>query len=368
MSALVSAKMETMSPRSPRPTLSALLAAVVLAVLATAGCAELERPEGYSQSTTSLVIGEGQVFDGEEQQAADDIETVDNFVPSPPAGYQPEIMVAAAPAPLLAGPTGSSAVAESLAEVNARRIVDDLGGGLVVEAVNGPILYYQAEENPREVADAAAKLLDVGFWDGSPRAFIQVADDEVDWVQLVSEQETGELERQNHFQLPAGERVLDLSASRDIQAVVVGDDECGSLRFYGQSGTDLALPGPADPECTFPGRPSYGTVALSPDGSAVAYTIITYRGDGTEAATELVVRELIATEPFFRRRIGEDLDRVTSLSFDGSRVVYSKESEDGPSVTVLALVAGNGGEIAVGLGETRAVRSVSFARLPLGIG
>lgn len=355
----------------PLPTPArALIVALTMAMILAAGCAELERPEGFSQSpTTSVAIGEGQVFDGEEQELTAEAEVVDNFVPSPPADYQPQAIVAAFPVSLLAGPTGSTPLADPLADVDAARIVDDLGGGLVVEQVGGPVLHYQSEQEPREVAQTGAELLDVGFWGGSPRAFVKVDEDEVDWVQLVSEQESEELERQNHFQLPAGETIVDLSASRDIQAVAVSDDECGTLRFYGDTGTDLALPGPEDPECTFPGRPTYGAVALSPDGGAVAYTIITYRGDGTEAATELVVRELIAEEPFFpRRRIGEDLDRITSLSFDGSRVVYVKESDDDVSVTLLTLIGANGRETPIALGDAEQVRSVSFARLPLAIG
>jgi hypothetical protein len=344
--------------------------ALVVAVLVAAGCAELERPEGFSQAPpTSLVIGEGQVFESGDQEQAEEAEAVDNFVPSPPADYQPQVIVAASPTPLLAGPTGSTPLAEPLAEIDAARIVDDLGGGLVVETVGGPVLYYQSEQEPREVAGPDAELLDVGFWGGSPRAFVKVDDDEVDWIQLVSEQESEELERQNHFQLAPGEIIVDLSASRDIQAVAIGDDECGTLRFYGDTGTDLALPGPEDPECTFPGRPTYGAVALSPDGEAVAYTIISYRGDGTEAATELVVRELLAEDPFFpRRRIGEDLDRITSLSFDGNRVVYAKESGDDVSVTMLTLIGGNGRETPIALGDAEEVRSVSFARLPLALG
>ena len=243
--------------------------------------------------------------------------------------------------------------------------MDDLGGGVVAQDVSGPVIYWQVQRQPEILDEEGARLLDVGYWNGSPRAFVEVGNGRVDWIQLVSEQPGTDRERQTHLQLPEGDTIVDFSASRDLQALIVQDGQCGELRIYGQNGQVLDRVIPEASQCTFPSRPAFGAVALSPDGGAVAYTIVTYNSDGTEAGTEVEARELGAAFGYRNRRIGESLDAVTSLSFDGDRVAYLKQSLNGPTVTLLNLTAERQ-EVPVDLLDTAEVFSVSFARMPVG--
>ena len=353
--------------RKPRstPMISAAIPAAVVLALAVAGCAELERPPSYSGSSdSSLVLGEGQgVIENPEVEASASV-TIDDFVPSVD-GYLPEVLIAAGPQALRTTELGLVAqeMTGPIQELSVAAMADDYVGGLVVGELSGPVVYVHGQGELETIDDAGARMLDVGYWGGSPRAFLLVGTNMIDWVQLVSEQEAASRTRQPHLQLAENENVVDFSASRDLQAISIGNEDCGGLRFYGRNGTELDLPSPDDPECTFPGRPTYGTVALSRDGGAVAYTIVSYRADGSEEATELVVRELGSATPSIpRRKIGEDLDRITSLSFENDRVVYVKETGDTSSVIMLDLDEGTEQQINTG---TDTVRSVSFARNPI---
>lgn len=343
------------------------VAAVATTALLAAGCAELEPPEAYTATTgTTLVEGVEQETDSQIQERPGFSGSVDEFVPTPDPDYLATLLVSGSPFLLAADGEESGPLEEPLGEVEGRLIVDDLGGGLVVQDLAGPIVYWQAQRQPEPLADEiGTELLDVGYWDGSPRAFVEVGSGRVDWIQLVSEQPGSDRERVTHLELEEGNEIVDFSASRDLQALIVQDGECGELRIYGEDGQtlDRLVPDPA--QCTFPGRPAYGAVALSPDGGAVAYTIVTYNSDGTEAGTEIEARELGADNGYYSRRIGESLDTVTSLSFDGDRVAYLKQSLAGPTVTLLNLTADRQ-EVPVGLADTTEVYSVSFARMPVG--
>ena len=349
---------------TPKAAASKLVVATLVALVTlTTACAELERPPSYSGSPdSSLVLGEGQgVVENDEEQA--ESVTVVDFVPGE-EGYVPEVLIAAGTQALEA--SANTLVAEEIPgpiqDLAVARMADDYVGGVVVGELSGPVVYVDGQGDPETIDDSGAELLDVGYWEGSPRAFLLVGNNMIDWVQLASEQEAATRTRQPHLSLADNESVVDFSASRDLQAIAIGDEDCGSLRFYGRTGVDLSLPSPEQPECTFPGRPTYGAVALSRDAGAVAYTVVTYRADGLEAATELVVRELGSTVPLVpRRRIGEDLDRITSLSFDSDRVVYVKESGETTSVIVLDL-DGTESQVVV---EADVVRSVSFTRNPI---
>ncbi len=341
-------------------------AALVVAGVAVASCGELTTPEAYAPSTSSTVI------EGVEQETASQVQErpgvvtgVDEFVPTAQPGYVPTLLVSGSQFVFAVDGLESTPLTGSLADLQTTRAVDDLGGGIVIQELGGPIVYHQAQGQPELLDDSGAELLDVGFWDGSPRAFVELRPGLIEWIQLVSERPGAGHERQLHVALAEGEEIVAFSASRDLQAVIVQDEQCGELRFYGSDGQLLNLRGPDVPACTFPGRPAFGSVALSPDGGAVAYTIISYRGDGTEAATELVARELLGgSEVFFSRRIGEDLDAITSLTFDGERVAYVKSSDGTDSVTVLDLTL-DSAELAVDLLASANVYSVSFARIPV---
>lgn len=334
------------------------------AVLLAAGCADLERPEGFSVSPEpSVAIGEGQVFGDFEDDESEAPATGNDFVPSAAPGFEAPLLIAAGPSSLIAqGDSPAVLIDEPLQGFNLSHLADDLGGNLVIDEVGGPISYVQNQVPIEQLDDSSGELLGIGHWGGAPRAFVLQGSDEIDWIQLVSEQDSNERERSNHIELAAGERLVDFSASRDLQAVITSDDECGALRFYGSEGTVLSLPAPDDPECTFPGRPAYGSVALSPDAQALAYTIVTYRDDGSEAATELVVREIVQKRPYIQRRIGEDLDQISSLAFDGQRVAYINETDGERSILV---VEDGADDILVDTGAVGDIRSVQFARLAL---
>lgn len=342
-----------------------LLALLFGALTLASACAELERPAAYAPAPTpSVAIGEGQVSDeaaGETFSA----ETVDDFVPSTSIDYTPLLLVPTDNGVVEAGP-GSSAATEGLVDRRPVSVYDDLVGGLVVEESTVGVTYLPAQGEPQLIDESGSALLDVGYWDGAPRAFLQVDGRRIDRVQLVAEQAGDERERREHIQLADDETLVDFSASRGIQALIVQDAECGDLRFYGADGNPLDIASPPLPECTFPGRPSFGAVAISRDGEAVAYTTVTYRGDGTEAGTDLVVRELASSQPFFPYRIGENLDRITSITFDGSRIAYAKESAGGSTVTIID-VTGTDERPVNTLGGTL-LGTVSFARNPILLG
>ncbi len=341
------------------------MAGLVAILILAAGCADLERPEGFSASPQpSVAIGDGLVVDGGEFEESAEPATGSDFVPSPEPGFQAPLLIAAGPSALIAQGSGPAVlVDEPLQPFNLSHLADDLGGNLIMDEIGGPIFYVRSQAPIEQIYDSSGELLGVGHWGGAPRAFVLQGSDEIDWIQLVSEQDGNDRERQTHIELSAGQTLVDFSSSRDLQAVIIGDDECGTLEFYGPEGTVLSLPAPDDPECTFPGRPAYGSVAFSPDAQAVAYTIVTYRDDGSEAATELVVREIVAKEPYIPiRRIGEDLDQISSLTFDGQRIAYIKETEGERSIII---VEEGQDDILIPTGTVNDLRSVQFARLPL---
>lgn len=354
-----------------RPRIRPLGALLTLLALTTAACGELTPPAAYSPTTSSTVpVEPDRIAASTDPAEAAPAPAVDEFVPTAEPGYVPSLLVAADVPVFAVDGLESLPLAGSLEGLEATRVHDDLVGGVVVQEPDGSIVYRRAQ-GQNELLDASGTdLLDVGFWNGSPRAFVKSAPGRVDWIQLVTEQ-PGEHERRTHVELDGGEEVVAFSASGDIQAVIVQDDLCGEMRFYGRDGQRLPLQGPPAPPCTFPDRPSFGAVALSPDGGAVAYTIVTYRDDGTEQVTELEARELLVDNgPFFSRRIGEDLDVVDSLTFDGERVAYvrTSNSEEGElpvkSVTMLDLTTGSS-ELVVDLLASTDVFAVAFTRVPI---
>ncbi|MEM9653652.1 MAG: hypothetical protein AAGA65_16285 [Actinomycetota bacterium] len=356
---------------------SRLLWLVPAAAMLAAACGELTPPEAYSPTTsTTLVDGAEPQIDSQVEEAPDVVERVDEFVPPPPPDYVPTLLVSGANYLLgareVAGETegtiasASAALIGELGTLATQRAVDDLGGGLVVQENDGAIVYRPAAGEPEVLLEAGtgARLLDVGYWDGSPRAFIEVATGTVDRIQLVSEPGS-ELQQQMHFELEDDQQIVSFSASRDLQAVIIQDGQCGQLWFFNAQGSRLGLPQPEAPECVFPGRPTFGAVALSPDGGAIAYTIVTYRGDGSEAATALFAREIFPEDRLFaNRKIDEVGDAITALAFDGERAAYVRVAGEQQFVTVLDLTVENS-EVAVDLLDVGAVRSVSFARNPI---
>ncbi len=328
-------------------------------------CGEVVPPEAYSPTTSTTAV------DGGQQETPSPVDSqpepvagLEGFVPTPEPGYVPTLLVSGDRFVLAVESQQSTPLVGTLADLDTIRVVDDLGGGLVTQGAGGPVVYRQAQGDPEVLDDSGARLLDVGYWAGSPRAFVEVGSGRVDWIQL-AERTGSDRVRETHLELADDEEIVSFAASRDIQAAIIQDDGCGQLRFYNSEGQPLSYPGPTEPECVFPGRPVYGAVALSPDGDAVVYTIVSYRGDGTEEVTELVARELRAgSNLFFTRRIGEDLDVVASLAFDGKRAAYLKKSQGSDSVTLLDLTV-DSLEDPVDLIDAGTIYSVSFARIPV---
>ncbi len=361
-----------------RPSLRPIVPIAVAFGLLGASCGELEPPGAYSVSTsTSVADGVEQETDSQIQEQPGLVTAGDGGVPTAGPDYEPLLLVSGSSLILGADSVGSAPLPAPYAGLQTIRAVDDLGEGLVVQEIGGDIVYHQWQAESAVIDDTGGRLLDVGFWDGSPQAFVEVVDPSgavaVDRIQLVTEIAGAQRNRQRHFDLADGEQIVSFSASRDIQAVIVQDNECGGLRFYGMEGDLIDLQGFESPPCVFFDRPSFGAVALSPDGEAVAYTLIEWAGDGTEEATELVTQQLVVDSEFPRRTIGESLDAITSLAFDGDRVGYVKVSksagaalaEETTSVTLLTLI-GERSEVLVDVLEAGEVSSVSFARIRLG--
>jgi hypothetical protein len=335
-----------------------------LGLLAVAACGEIPEPEGFvaPTSTTSVVGG----LVGEAVPDAGDTAGVESrsrpaFVPSPPDNYvadlllvvNGEVLTAADGTDLVSVP--SAATVDGVVDA-----ADDFLRGLVVEraAAEREIVWLQQGGSADTVESGSVDLLDVGYQEGSPVAVVLTGGEVVELIRLVDS------ERTTMVNLRDDEQLLSLSASGDLYALVVSNEQCGDLRFYTGDGTEVQLGGPGEPDCIVPRRPAYGAVALSPSGQDMAYTVVTYRADGIPESTELVLRDL-TTETDYRRRVIGDLgDRVESLSFDGDRVVFARRSVDGGEVALVEIGAENPESI-IETGSEAQADSVSFARLPL---
>ncbi len=348
-----------MGPMTSR-RLQALLAA---SVVVAAACGEVVEPEAFALpvTTQSTVVASGaSSVEAPPGVGSPDVTALAaNFVPQRPPGYVPEVLISTDEEILLAGsPDEIEPLWGSFADLGSLRVVDDLLGGLVVErpGTEREVLWVPDAGAETDLIATSARLLDVGY-DGAAFAVIETAG-VLEQVRLVDK------ERTPFLTLTEEEQVLALSASGNLHAVVVADEQCGSLRFLDTAGAEVDVPGPGEPACPVPRLPFYVAVALSPDAGAVAYTEVTYRDDGLENATELVVRDIGSGAEYFRRRIGEDGDRITALTFDGDRVAYVRTTSDNETVSLLQ-IASRSLEEPVTLPEDASINSISFARLGL---
>ncbi|MGF1599466.1 MAG: hypothetical protein ACFCVK_21560 [Acidimicrobiales bacterium] len=343
--------------------IAGIAAATVL--LTATSCGEIPEPQGFTVATSTAEVAtladadtDGAVADA---AAGTESPTTTDFVPRPPVGYVPQVVITGGGEVLVAQPdTGELTVLNgALGEMAVVRAIDDLLGGLVVQGAepSGPVVWI-AQGGESQVVDTEARLLDVGYVDGSPTAVVLVDQSTVERIRLVDE------ERTPLVTLAEGEEVVDLAASGGLHAVTLANDRCGDLRFYGPAGERVELAGPGEPDCIVPRRPAYGAVALSPDGAMVAYTVVSYRDDGIEVATEVVTRDLATGAEGFRRKIGEDGDGIVALGFDGQRLAYVRHSGQTSTVTVLD-TGGAGQELPIDVAGLSPVDSVSFARNPV---
>ena len=347
---------------------SALALAAFLAL--AAACGEITEPESFAIAPPSTIAETEANADEEVVVAPEGVVSASStstteFVPSID-DYVPEILISSEDDLLTVDAEGlTTPLGAPFGSVSAATAVDDFTGGLAVQAAAagaasgpGPVLWLRAEGGEPVVLDNdGALLLDVGYIDSAATAVVLTDQDQIDLIRLVDD------ERTELVSLGEEEELLDLSAGGSIHALVVRNDRCGDLRFYAADGNEIDLNGPGEPDCIVPRRPAYGAVALSPDGGAMVFTEVSYRDDGIEVATDLVARELSTGAEYFRQPIGEDGERITALSFDGSRVAFLRQSDGETTATMIDL--NTEAVIPVDLTGITGVGSLSFARLPL---
>lgn len=377
MRAEVCATMGSVRLSSARRSLVALLLGVTVA----AGCGELGEPNyGIGSITTTTALPAENDVAGDPEPDAGDPTTdasavIQVFTPPRPDGYEPSLListqegisvadVAAAGLP----PGDVVTLAEPLGSLPSVHALDDYFGGLVVQSSNGEIRWYRDTSGESVLIDTGGRLLDVGFLDETFQVYVFVAVDGVtiDRIRL------SDLERTPFIALGAGEELLDLSASRGLQAVVVSNELCGDLVFFDALGAPVDVGGPGEPICLVSRRPVYGSVALPPDAASVAYTELSYRSDGVVAATDIVVRELGTEAELFRAAVGGPGDAIDDLAFDGRRLVFVRQSEEAITAVTLDIE-----DPTVALGSTLfglplegvdGPTEVSLARQPLAVG
>ncbi len=349
------------------------------AALVLAACGSIPEPESFEVTTSSAVAAAGAdaaavqpgAGPGAGQAPPAGPAAVDpaaaGLEPRPPDGYVAPALVATDQG-VLAGDTAALlSLPPPLATFHATRVVDDLVGGLLAQAVDpspgvrGDVLWLPAERGqPTLVDGTGSTLLDAGYADGTPWAVVSRPSGEVVRIRLV------DLVTAPLLTLDHDEQLLALSAAGSVHAVAVSDAECGQIRFHGTDGALVDLPAPAPPTCDVPRRPTFGAVALSSDGRQLAYTMVAYRDDGIEATTEVLVRDLTTGTDLVRRTVAREGEQITSLAYDNRRVIYLRQNRaGGPPTAELMELAGEERTAVLPLPPAAVVGSVSFARRSL---
>lgn len=336
--------------------------AVAIGLLVSAGCAEIGEPdlgEGVGGGPTTTLRTESTDGDQPVQEIVSaSVSPV--FTPTRPADYEPLT--------LLSSDSGLGVLDTDLAPVFGSPLlagspvvtaVDDYLGGVVVQLQGAIVQWLPANARQGQlVSQGNGSLLGSGFIDDSlaVQVFLGTAAG-IDRIQLVDGQ------REIYTTLGADEQLIDFSSSNGIQVMALSNDTCGELRFLNASGLQLEFDQPNEPECPVLRRPTFGSVAMSPDGGTVAFTRITYRGDGLPASTELVAVELQSSTVLLTQEIGGPGEQIESLDYDGSRFLYLRTGEAGRELVVL--IADDLTEVAAPAADN--VQHASFARLPLAL-
>ncbi len=232
---------------------------------------------------------------------------------------------------------------------------DDLFGGLVAQIIDGDVLWFPGTGGElRRVGVDGAELMDIGYSLGTPEALTQRAG-QIFRTRLVDN------ESLVFASLDPGEELLDVSSAGGVVAVAVSDPQCGSVSFYSGEGMKLVIDPFNTLSCEQPGRPTVGGVAMSPDGEAVAYTVISYREDGVELATELKAVELTSGAEILSVPIGDSGDVIESIAFDGVTAVLLRRSSARSEIVVADALSSD----VLDMSAIGTPRAVSFARLPL---
>lgn len=234
------------------------------------------------------------------------------------------------------------------------RASDDLFGGLVLQATTGEIRWFPGTGGGMREVESEGSFVDVGYNAGTPEVITEL-DGRIIRTRLIDN------ESMLFTALEPSEELIDLSSSGGIVAIATSDDGCGSVDFVGGDGTPLSI-NPFGPlVCIQTSRPTVGALAMSPDGEAVAYTVVEYREDGVELMTELRAIELTSGAPILASEVGGSGDVIDSLAFDGSTAVALRRSSAGNEVIA---VDAESVEV-LDIGDAAVPRSVTMARLPL---
>jgi hypothetical protein len=234
------------------------------------------------------------------------------------------------------------------------RASDDLFGGLVLQATTGEIRWFPGTGGGIRDVDADGDFVDVGYSAGTPEVLTEQAG-QIIRTRLIDNESTV------LTSLESGQELIDLSSSGGIVAIATSDDACGSVDFVAADGTPLSINPFGQLVCIRTSRPTVGALAMSPDGEAVAFTIVEYRADGVELKTNLRAIELTSGAEILSREVGGSGDVIDSLAFDGSAAVALRRSSAGSEVIV---VNADSLEV-VGIEAVGIPRSVTIARLPL---
>lgn len=329
------------------------LAMAVASALLVVACGDVGEPDlgVIPSTTTSTTAGPAAAADVEQTRSGEQVPFVAQLTPTRPSDFEPQVLLATDAGVRLADGT------LLLADVAADRALDDPTGGIVVEISAGDqrqIVWYPAGgEGGQVVTEGDDRLMDVGFVGGGVLAV--VADNEQ--VRLLR---LGDPDERTLLALEPGTSVVSASAAAGLYAVVLHDEECGSLQFLGPDGAPLDIGKVEPPMCQTPGRGTFGLVAFSPDGETFAYTERTFRSDNSIANTDLVVRDLAGTE-LYRGTVATDGQRITSLSLDRNLVVLLRQTADGSEI--VRFDVRRPGEVTVT--SVEGTRSASFTRVPL---
>ncbi len=350
----------------------------VTGLLLVGGCAPVGDPEIGSPPATAAETAETIPDDGTSQNGST-ATTIAQLPPARPLGFVPSLVVAtdagvvlipdgepprlldlAPPTPLAEPDEEPDPEAEPELDLGAPRLViDDFFRGVVVQFESGTVQWFQAEGgDARTINLNNGRLLDVGFFDGTTEAIVAVGT-QIDRVRLVDTQ------RLPLLTMRTGDQLLDLSAGGGLYAGAIANDECGQLLFVNGVGEEVLVARPTVPTCQSVRRPLYGSVALSEDGGAVAYTEVSYRADGVEAQTKLVVVDLAAGAVALSKIVGESGDRITGLSFDGQRVAMMREAAN---AEIEVLIVSDAETITPDLTAFGQPVAATWARIPVAVG
>ncbi|MFW2382046.1 MAG: hypothetical protein ACN4GZ_09830 [Acidimicrobiales bacterium] len=380
--------------------MSRLVLALVGFALVAGACASLGEPDLGSFPTTSAPVAvDGSADDGGTQDPgsgqADGV-SVEALPPRPP-DYVPSIVVVtsdgvgviereAGPEPFsplvplpLGDPVPEEAVAPSSTSTTAfrfetteaddqvttstipeetrlvwARASDDLFGGLVLQATTGEIRWFPGTGGGIREVIADGSFVDVGYSAGTPEVLTEQSG-QIIRTRLIDNESTV------FTALEPGQELIDLSSSGGIVAIATSDNACGSVDFVTGDGTPLNINPFGTLVCLQTSRPNVGAVAMSPDGEAVAFTVVEYREDGVELETELVAIELTTGAEILASEVGGSGDVIDSLAFDGSMAVALRRSSAGNEVIVVDAEAVE----VLELEDGSVPRSVTIARLPL---